>query len=50
VPAYQAGMLALPPDYELEFDADVLLLCRGRLGCGRFRCDERDPFGSGVDC
>ena len=24
--AYRAGILALPPGYELEYDADVLLL------------------------
>jgi hypothetical protein len=26
--AYRAGLMTLPPGYRLEYDADVLLLCR----------------------
>jgi hypothetical protein len=26
--AYRAGLMTLPPGYRLEYDAEVLLLCR----------------------
>ena len=43
--AYRAGKLSLPPGYELQFDADMILLRRNDATVAAFGVADTTPSG-----